>query len=155
MQNAPHKYTNSSNLRSPGKILLNRKNSNGLCQVIEWISEIWREYDRNIIIDSFACCGITNDDPTQYHPHLRHFVREGEILNNYIAEDDGTGDLNGFGEFEGQDEETAYVNDTDESDSESDDDDDGDDDNDDDDADDNDNRRHEQWRLMNEDDFYN
>ena len=43
--------------------------------------------------------------------------------------------------------------DTDESDSESDDD--GDDDNEDDDADDNDNRRHEQWRLMNEDDFYN
>ena len=54
-------------------------------------------------------------------------------MNNYIIEDDGTGDLNGFGEFEGQDEETLNLMDTDESDSESDDDGDVDDDDDDDD----------------------
>ncbi|CAF0915134.1 unnamed protein product [Brachionus calyciflorus] len=49
--NGEHSETAAGNLRSPGYVNL-----------INWISEIWRNFDEDLIRDSFDSCGITNLD---------------------------------------------------------------------------------------------
>lgn len=90
MTNGVHTYTAAGNLRSPGidptkcllfdsfclhaKCLLK-----GYMRIIEWISQIWDEFERQRIIDSFDCCGITEDAVGHYHLHLRHFMQSNEL----------------------------------------------------------------------------
>ena len=61
------KATTSENERT----IVQRSPCNAL--VINWISEIWWEFDRSIIIDSFDKCSITTDNKETFHRQLRHF----------------------------------------------------------------------------------
>ena len=88
--------------------------------MITWISEIWAELDRDIIINSFDQCGITSGEPEAFHRHLRHFIATNELLTDYLDVDDRTGDLNSFTDYDS--DQNKSFSDTDDSMSESDDD---------------------------------
>ena len=60
-------YTCHDNMRSPGYTV-----------VIEWLSEIWRDFDSNIIIRSFDYCGITSQ--TNIHCALRSITEDNKVL---------------------------------------------------------------------------
>lgn len=84
MRNSPRSFTASGNLRSPGYV-----------KIINWINEIWKDFDREIIINSFDKCGITSADSALFHRQLRHFENTNELVE-YVDEDDGTDDLDAF-----------------------------------------------------------
>lgn len=94
----------------------------GYARIIDWISEIWREFDRMIIISSFDYCGITDNQVERYHLHLRHFVQNNELARDIIDDDDGTNDLNGFGEYQSDEDEVDETDDSDGSETDDDDD---------------------------------
>lgn len=102
-------------------------------KVINWISEIWQEFDENIIIQSFDSCGLTTTNPNEYHRQLRHFVENNEFIEDMIDEDPRVNEVDAFIDDESETRSMA-----DESDSEDEDYEDGDDDEDDDSNDDDD-----------------
>lgn len=55
----------------------------------------------------------------RYHLHLRHFVQSNELARDINDDDDGTGDLSGFGEYQSDEGE---VDETDSEESDTDDD---------------------------------
>jgi len=63
----PKSFTKSNNIKSPG-----------YCKVIQWISEIWNQFDPEIIVKSFASTGITSQHPDDYNHILR------SVLNNQL-----------------------------------------------------------------------
>jgi hypothetical protein len=96
MVNRHHTFTAQGNLRSPSYAL-----------VITWLSEIWESLDVNIIIDSFAECGITSVDPLDLRKQLRHLAETNELVEvDDIIDYDGTGDLVGFIDYD--DNENEY-----------------------------------------------
>lgn len=102
----PHTFTLAGNLRSPGNfqpinsllsLIIDKTpiSKKGYANVIRWISEIWSDFDSQVIVDSFDKCGITTNDPTAYHKQLRHFVRTNELIEDLI-DDEGIEDFEGF-----------------------------------------------------------
>ncbi len=68
--------TRFGNIRSPGYAL-----------AITWISEIWEQFPRDLIVRSFQLCGITG--LRQYrdlHSPLRHILTKGEVIQDMIVE---------------------------------------------------------------------
>jgi hypothetical protein len=68
--NAPKSFTDASNRKSPG-----------YAKVIEWISEIWSDFDSSLIANSFDQCGITSKDTTAYSSQLRHFLSTRQLVD--------------------------------------------------------------------------
>ncbi|CAF0916277.1 unnamed protein product [Brachionus calyciflorus] len=77
-------FTKNGNLKSPG-----------YAKAIQWISEIWNEFNPSIIKSSFQVCGITSDQNTHFHSTLKHFLTNGPI-NEYVDSNDGENELEGF-----------------------------------------------------------
>ena len=57
--------------------------SPGYFQVLKWISEIWDQIERNMISDSFKCCGITSRD--QLHSALAQILSSKTVINDYVT----------------------------------------------------------------------
>ena len=110
MLNVPKTFTASKNVRSPGFAL-----------VITWISQIWSNFSRDIIRQSFIHCGIVSNDSNTYHKQLRHFVQK-RILMDDIDIDDDTSDIQGFNPDEGGKRDAELTEDEDELNSDADDD---------------------------------
>ena len=72
-------FTNQGNLRSPGYI-----------KVIEWLSEIWSNFDVNLIRDSFDSCGITSQN--DLHHSLATILEKRVILNEMVMSDNDEDD---------------------------------------------------------------
>ena len=64
-------------------IALNAK-SPGYAQVLNWISEIWQEFDKGLLIDSFNCCGITSRN--KLHSAIDQILREKKVINDYVTD---------------------------------------------------------------------
>lgn len=88
MINAEKTFTKNCNLRSPGYV-----------RAIKWVSEVWQDLDPNLIAESFDLCGITQSNLRYCHRQLIGYLDDG--LRDMVVEDDGTADLNGFGEDNG------------------------------------------------------
>ena len=71
MTNSEKSFTKSGNMKSPG-----------YANFIQWISEIWQEFDSDLIKKSFSLCGITSSQTNEYHNQLKHL-----ILNKNLVED--------------------------------------------------------------------
>ena len=59
------------------------------------ISEIWEAIKPSIVAASFDQCGITSNNPIDFHNQLRHFVQTEQFVDD-IEDEDGTSDLPGF-----------------------------------------------------------
>lgn len=81
----PKSLTASGNWRSPG-----------YARAIDWISEIWEEFDNLILRDSFDACGITQSDYRMCHNQLIAFMDEGKT--EAVVQDDGADEILGFDE---------------------------------------------------------
>ena len=79
--NAERAYTPAGNRKSPG-----------YGSVINWISEIWQDFDHNLIARSFDYCGITTTNVADYSNQLRHFVRNNQIVEDIETIDAGISD---------------------------------------------------------------
>ena len=86
--NSPKTYTAAGNMRSPG-----------YANVINWISEIWSDFDTNLLARSFDHCGLTYNRLADFHNQLQHFVNTHEIIDDVVPEEQGTTELDGFGEM--------------------------------------------------------
>ena len=87
--NSPKSFTKSNNLKSPG-----------YSRVIEWISQIWRDFDPELIIKSFEATGITSHNPDDYN-HLLRVVYDEEVLPTHILiENEPMDELEAFGRLE-------------------------------------------------------
>ena len=51
---------------------------------MNWISEIWELFDKNLLVDSFKHCGITLGD--NVHSALGQLLREKKIINDYVTD---------------------------------------------------------------------
>ena len=71
MTNSEKSFTKSGNMKSPG-----------YANFIQWISEIWQEFDSDLIKKLFSLCGITSSQTNEYHNQLKHL-----ILNKNLVED--------------------------------------------------------------------
>ena len=69
--------------------------SPGYAKLINWISEIWEAFEPSILAASFDQCGITSNNPVDFHNQLRHFVQTDDFVDD-IQDEDGTADLPGF-----------------------------------------------------------
>ena len=76
-------HTVHGNIRSPG-----------YTTVIQWLSEIWRDFDPNIIINSFDQCGITS--LCNLHSVLRAVVEENKTFFNFVDDFDEVDEIYGF-----------------------------------------------------------
>jgi hypothetical protein len=68
--------------------------SPGYVKVIEWLSEIWRNFDENILINSFDKCGITSQN--NLHSALKAIVEEGRSLLDYVDDFHAADEIYGF-----------------------------------------------------------
>ena len=93
--NSEKSFTVNGNLKSPS-----------YATIINWISGIWRHFDKKLVIDSFKQTGIIQNDETQYHSALRHIMQSNELPTNIVEEFDGTEDLNEM--FVDDDDEEPY-----------------------------------------------
>ena len=83
--NSPKSFTDSGNLKSPG-----------YATAVKWISEIWEQIDSNILYASFDQCGITSNNPDNYHHQLKHYRLNNELVEDTIP-GDSLGDEDNFG----------------------------------------------------------
>lgn len=77
-------FTKQHNLKSPG-----------YARVINWISQIWTDFDPSIIKNSFKITGITSGDVNTYN-HLLKDVLNGKPLPSYIIADNDSEEMNIF-----------------------------------------------------------
>jgi len=82
---APKAFTKNNNLKSPG-----------YANVIKWISEIWANFDKDIIKKSFDVTGITSTDVPEYNPILRAVLERQEIPSHVLDDNDHMEDLSAF-----------------------------------------------------------
>ena len=68
--------------------------SPGYTTVIQWLSDIWRDFDTNIIINSFDQCGITSQ--TNLHSALRAVVEENKTFSNIVDDFYEADEIYGF-----------------------------------------------------------
>ncbi|CAF1117869.1 unnamed protein product [Brachionus calyciflorus] len=73
--NEEHSYTAKGNMRSPGYAC-----------VINWVSEIWKDMDPNLLRDSFEHCGLV--DNSNLHSVLNKLIHEDIILNEILEDSD-------------------------------------------------------------------
>ena len=71
----PKSFTKSNNMKSPG-----------YGRVIQWISQIWAQFDSKIIVNSFASTGITSQHPDDFNPILRA-VLMNKLVPSKILDD--------------------------------------------------------------------
>ena len=71
----PKSFTSSNNMKSPG-----------YAKVINWISEIWNDFDSEIIVKSFATTGVTSQHPDDFNSILRT-VLNNQLVPNQILDD--------------------------------------------------------------------
>ena len=76
-------YTVHGNMRSPG-----------YTSVIQWLSEIWYDFDPNIIINSFDQCDITSQ--SNLHSALGAVVEENKTFSNYVDDFYEADEIYGF-----------------------------------------------------------
>lgn len=111
--NEPKSLTASGNWRSPG-----------YARAINWISEIWADFNEEIIRHSFDACGITQSNYRQCHSQLVAFMDRG--LTETVVQEDGADEIRGFDDQSGDrrtdlSDESGDTDECDESESESDD----------------------------------
>ena len=68
--------------------------SPGYTTVIQWLSEIWCDFDTNIIIKSFDQCGITSQ--SNLHSALRAVVEENKTFSNFVDDFYEADEIHGF-----------------------------------------------------------
>ena len=56
--------------------------SPGFALVIQWISQIWEEFDEHLIKNSFEQCGITSI--SNLHSSLKEIYTSNQLINEYI-----------------------------------------------------------------------
>ncbi len=66
--NSPKAFTKSKNLKSPG-----------YARVIKWVSQIWHEFEQELITKSFEATGITSHNPDDFN-HLLRVVYDQEVM---------------------------------------------------------------------------
>jgi hypothetical protein len=66
-----HTYTTSNNMRAPP-----------YTAVVEWISDIWAQFDSNIISASFDQCGLTGSPAL--HKVLDKLIHERIVMDNVV-----------------------------------------------------------------------
>jgi hypothetical protein len=71
--NDPKSFTKNGNLRSPG-----------YAKVIEWLSEIWNNFDESLIAYSFKSCGIM--DQKHLHTTLEKMINEGRVYQQMLVD---------------------------------------------------------------------
>ena len=76
-------YTVHGNMRSPG-----------YTTVIQWLSDIWRDFDSNIIRNSFDQCGITSQ--SNLHSALRAVVEQNKTFNKFVDDFYEADEIYGF-----------------------------------------------------------
>ncbi len=94
MLNSPKSFTKSGHIKSPGYKL-----------AIEWISQIWRDLDKDIIINSLQKCGITSNESEIYYSQLRNFINSNEFAEDVEMVLEDTSDIEGFDEEDGDDDD--------------------------------------------------
>ena len=72
--NEPKSFTNFGNLRSPG-----------YAAVVEWVSDIWRNLDEQLIFNSFDLCGITSQN--NLHKVLNNIYKTEQLLGEIVETD--------------------------------------------------------------------
>ena len=82
--------------------------SPGYEKVINWISEIWQDFDPDLNERSFDQCGITSNNSDHFHNQLKHFVLNNQIVDGVV--DEHQDDNNGFNDIE---ELEQYIDDLD------------------------------------------
>ena len=77
--NEPKSFTNFGNARSPG-----------YASVIQWISDIWKNIDDDLLTNSFDYCGITSQNKLHniLQKTLNANLRLGEIVETDVEADD-------------------------------------------------------------------
>lgn len=74
----------------------------GYASVIPWISEIWHDFDENMMIQSFDACALTFSNIQDFHRQIRHFIQNNEFVedniecaesNTYVLDDFSSGDF--------------------------------------------------------------
>jgi len=113
---SPKSFTKASNLKSPG-----------YAKVINWISEIWQNFDKEIIIRSFESTGITSTNEDDYNNLLRaalnnkapptHTLIDNHVIDELIAFDHGYDDDGEGSNSEDEDHEIRSDNSDDSGDS--------------------------------------
>ena len=68
--------------------------SPGFTTVIQWMSEIWRDFDPNIIINSFDQCGIISQN--NLHSALRAVIEENKTFTNFVDDFYEADEIYGF-----------------------------------------------------------
>ncbi|CAF0843188.1 unnamed protein product [Brachionus calyciflorus] len=68
--------------------------SPGYVKSITWLSEIWRDFDSNLLKESFDHCGITSQ--YQLHSALDHIVKSNVLISDYIDDASSNDDLENF-----------------------------------------------------------
>jgi hypothetical protein len=68
--------------------------SPGYANVIQWISEIWRELEPSIIADSFDACGITASSVDDLHSALKAYLQSG--TTDFVEDYDQASEIRGF-----------------------------------------------------------
>lgn len=77
--------TPAGNLRSPG-----------YAKVIDWLSDIWSEFSKQILIDSFDSCGITSKN--SLHSNLNFMLQSNRIISDYIRNQQEDDEFDSFEE---------------------------------------------------------
>ena len=80
------------------RTLYNNTKSPGYALAIQWISDIWRDFDPSKIKNSFEYCGITSQD--SLHSVLKKIYEEHRIMNSYIDINTEEDDILGFDNFD-------------------------------------------------------
>ncbi|RNA01128.1 pogo transposable element with KRAB domain-like, partial [Brachionus plicatilis] len=95
-RDVPKTFTCHGNSKSPGYAL-----------AIQWLSDIWSEFDESIIINSFDYCGITSQN--NLHKTLRNLVDKNLVFNFYVDDLDEVEDIMGFDTVDQDDENLEEV----------------------------------------------
>ena len=84
--------------------------SPGYAIAISWVSEIWNNFDREIIKRSFHICGITQEKVIEFILYIRFSIKnyrstiprttkciyDNNQTTDIIEEDDGSNEINGY-----------------------------------------------------------
>ncbi|CAF0945799.1 unnamed protein product [Brachionus calyciflorus] len=78
--NEPRTFTRFGNAKSPG-----------YAKCIQWLSDIWKEFNPELISNSFAYCGILNQ--FNLHSALSHILKNNTIINDFIEDLDESDEI--------------------------------------------------------------
>jgi hypothetical protein len=78
--------------------------SPGYATAIDWIGEIWSDFDPEIIKKSFECTGIAGHRQADLHDPLRKIITTNNMMHDYVEviSDDEDADIH-FGDITSSD----------------------------------------------------